>query len=95
MPAMNYDVKWPDGDVTTCYSPSLVIKDFFEVGQSYPVSDFLDRARSATRIASERVAAKFGFVCSKASDQLYEIETKAALFSEAPNAQVQVISFNE
>ena len=35
----------------TCYSPSLVIKDFFAVGQSYPLPDFLRRSREALTIA--------------------------------------------
>ena len=45
MPEMRFRVRWPDESVSTCYSPSLVVKDFLEVGQSYAVEDFLARSR--------------------------------------------------
>ncbi|MET9080315.1 hypothetical protein ABZX77_00205 [Streptomyces sp. NPDC004237] len=32
MPEMYFDVRWPDGDVQRCYSPSTVIEDYFTVG---------------------------------------------------------------
>jgi len=35
MPAMHYRLRWPDASESTCYSPSLVIKDYFETGASY------------------------------------------------------------
>ena len=60
MPEMRFVVRWPDGRQDSCYSPSLVIKDFLREGESYPVSDFLQRSRQALQIASERVEAKYG-----------------------------------
>ena len=48
-------IRWPDGVVESCYSPSLVIKDFFAPGESYPLADFVERSRTALHIASERV----------------------------------------
>ncbi|QHJ00951.1 MSMEG_0570 family nitrogen starvation response protein [Xylophilus rhododendri] len=94
MPAMHYTVRWPDATQSTCYSPSLVIQDFFQPGQDYPLDDFLRRVREATAIASDRVRAKFGFACSMAADQLVEIETRARDFSETPGAQVHVVAFD-
>ena len=55
MPEMRFHIRWPDGAVETCYSPSLVVKDFFSPGESYPLADFLQRSRTALDIASERV----------------------------------------
>ncbi len=95
MPAMHYLLRWPDASVSTCYSPSLVIKDYFEVGASYPLADFLQRVREATGIASERVAAKFGYACVRAADQLATIEAQAARYADRPEARVQVIAFRE
>lgn len=94
MPAMHYTVRWPDATVSTCYSPSLVIQDFFEPGQDYPLDEFLRRVREATHIASERVRAKFGFACSMATDQLAITEEKAARFAAQPGATVQMVSFD-
>lgn len=95
MPAMHYRLRWPDASESTCYSPSLVIKDFFEPGKSYALSDFLGRIRQASQIANDRVQAKYGFVCSRAGDELGQIERHAARFSEDPRAHVQVIDFQE
>ena len=95
MPAMHYRLRWPDASVSTCYSPSLVIKDFFEPGTAYALPDFLQRVREATQIASDRVAAKFGFACSRAADQLADIESKAARFADQPLARIEMLSFEE
>ena len=95
MPAMHYRLRWPDASETRCYSPSLVIKDFFETGASYPLPDFLRRIREATLIASDRVALKYGFGCSMAADQLAAIEREAARHIERFGARVDVIAFEE
>lgn len=95
MPAMHYQLRWPDASETTCYSPSLVIKDYFQPGAAYPLPDFLQRVREATQIASDRVQAKYGFACSAAAEQLRSIEHTAARFSQQPDARVQVIAFQE
>ena len=65
------------------------------MGQTYPLADFLVRARAATQIASDRVAAKYGFACSQALDQLARIEAEASRFSGQPQAAVAVIGFEE
>ena len=95
MPAMHYQLRWPDASESTCYSPSLVIKDYFEIGTSYALPEFMQRVREATQIASDRVAAKFGYACSRASDQLTTIETHAARFAGDPDARVEMLAFQE
>lgn len=94
MPEMHFTVRWPDNTVSDCYSPSLVIKDYMEVGASYSVADFTERSRTALNIASERVRAKFGYACSSALDQLARIEHKAGEFGAAPDAQVTIEKFS-
>jgi uncharacterized repeat protein (TIGR04042 family) len=90
MPEMRFTVRWPDESVSTCYSPSLVVKDYLAVGQTYPLPDFMTRCRTALTIASERVKAKYGFYCTGASSQLGELERMAERFekAEAPNVTV-------
>jgi uncharacterized repeat protein (TIGR04042 family) len=95
MPAMHYQLRWPDASESTCYSPSLVIKDYFKTGTSYTLPEFLQRVREATQIASDRVAAKFGYACSRASDQLATIEAQAARFAGDPDARVEMLAFQE
>ncbi|MCW6510915.1 MSMEG_0570 family nitrogen starvation response protein [Lichenifustis flavocetrariae] len=95
MPEMRFCVRWPDGAEESCYSPSLVIKDFFVPGESYPLADFLSRSRQALTIASDRVQARYGMPCSLALGQLQRIEAAGNGFSDAPDARVTVLSFLE
>jgi uncharacterized repeat protein (TIGR04042 family) len=92
---MHFQVQWPDQTQTNCYSPSLVVKDFLKVNETYTVEEFLNLASQALHIASERVREKYGFACSQAMDQLSEIELKAATFAKTPQSKVTVLSFKE
>jgi uncharacterized repeat protein (TIGR04042 family) len=95
MPEMRFRIRWPDGSSESCYSPSLVIKDYFAVGTDYALSDFLARSRTALGIASERVRAKYGMPCSRALAQLARIETAASAFVGDPGSRVAVDAFDE
>jgi uncharacterized repeat protein (TIGR04042 family) len=95
MPEMHYRLRWPDDSEVSCYSPSLVIKDHFATDTSYPLADFLARIRTATQIASDRVAAKYGYACSRAADQLAQIEAMAGRFRDWPQAEVRMVQFLE
>lgn len=95
MPQMRFRVRWPDDTVTSCYSPSLVIKDYFEVGQAYALEDFVARSRESLTIASARVKAKYGFSCTAAAEQLQAITDRAAEFAGAAQAQVIIEGFDE
>jgi uncharacterized repeat protein (TIGR04042 family) len=93
MPEVHFRIRWPDGGIDTCYSPSTVIKDFFVVGQPYPLDEFLQRSRSGLEAASERVRALYGMSCSRALGQLAAIEAKAKK-QPADGAQVRVEAFS-
>ncbi len=95
MPEMRFTVRWPDEKVDSCYSPSLVIKDYLTPGQSYPVAEFVSRTREALTIASDRVKKKYGFHCTGASSQLMDIERSASKFAADPAATVKVLKFEE
>ena len=94
MPEMRFDLRWPDGSAMSCYSPSLVITEHFVPGASYPLADFLDRARGALAEASERVRLRYGFACSRALAQLDSIEQRALDFAATPDAAVTVTGFH-
>ena len=95
MPEMTFSVRWPDGTDSHCYSPSLVIRDYLAVGESYKLHDFLQRVRTALNIASDRVQQKYGFPCSRALGQLEVIERRAAEFVGSQGAAVQTLAFDE
>jgi len=93
MPEMHFLVRWPEGDEMRCYSPSLVVHEYLEVGRAYAVGDFLARSRTMLHIASERVRAKYGYACSAAMDQLAEIEARATTCAETGGGAVTVLAF--
>jgi uncharacterized repeat protein (TIGR04042 family) len=94
MPEMTYRLRWPDDVETECYSPSLVIRDFFATGADYALEDFLRRLREATAIAAERVRVKYGVPCPRALAQLREIETQALRFEDQDQARIVMLSFS-
>lgn len=95
MPEMRFTIRWPDGTLEGCYSPSLVIKDYLTPGESYALADFLARSREALTIASQRVEARYGFPCSRAMGQLARIEAAGRTHSTHPDPRVAVEAFDE
>lgn len=93
MPEIRFQIQWPDQSNDLCYSPSLVVKDYFIPGTEYDLEDFVTRSRTALTIASDRVAAKYGRPCGLALGQLQEIEAKAR--HQEPGTKVRVIQFIE
>lgn len=93
MPEMRFSVRWPDDTVTDCYSPSQVIREHMQAGAVYPITDFVERSRTALHIASERVRARYGYACSSALDQLRRIEETATRFVADPDARVEILRF--
>lgn len=78
MPAVHFRLRWPDGGVESCYSPSTIIKDYFVVGRDYTLAEFLALSRQGLHAASERVRVRYGGSgCSMAMAQLAAIEAKA------------------
>lgn len=88
MPEVHFEIAWPDGSTELCYSPSAVIKKYFQVGESYPLEDFVARSRQALNSGSERVKAKYGHPCGLALGQLEQIETKARTYQNDPQPTV-------
>ncbi|PZD74409.1 hypothetical protein C1752_01241 [Acaryochloris thomasi RCC1774] len=95
MPEMRFQIEWPDGTQETCYSPSLVVKDYLAVGETYSLEEFVTKIRAALKIASDRVQAKYGFPCGLALGQLKEIESKAMGYRDLPDPKVRAIQFIE
>ena len=93
MPETLFKVCWPDGAVETCYSPSTIIRDFYEVGRSYTLAEFLTASRQGLNAASDRVRMRYGSGCSRAMAQLAAIESRAKVLNE--NAAVKVEGFIE
>jgi uncharacterized repeat protein (TIGR04042 family) len=95
MPEIRFQIQWPDGSQETCYSPSLIVKDYFSPGETYDLEDFLQRARTSLTLASDRVQAKYGFPCGRALGQLQTLEHQASQFSTLEAPQVSLLQFIE
>lgn len=81
MPDVVFDVRWPDGSTQSFYSPSLIVKDYFEAGAEYTLDDFVARTREAMTLADERVRAKYGMGCSESAMTLAGVEYGARRFA--------------
>ncbi len=81
MPETRFTVRWPNGEIEKCYSPSTVVREFLTAETAYPLDEFVTRCRIALEKASTRVEAKFGYRCTNAEAQLTAIESKARTFS--------------
>ena len=93
MPEINFKIQWPDGKQETCYSPSLIVKEYFEPGERYSVADFVARSRESLTIASDRVQAKYGFPCSRALGQLRQLEATAENYGDPAEETVTFLRF--
>jgi uncharacterized repeat protein (TIGR04042 family) len=93
MPEMLFKIRWPDGAIEQCYSPSLVVQDHLAIGETYAMQEFLRRIRVALTIASDRVQEKYGFACSRAMGQLARLEAAAGRFDDSSGDRVTVLSF--
>jgi uncharacterized repeat protein (TIGR04042 family) len=82
MPALTFDIEWPDGEVMNCYSPSTVIRDYFRGGTSMTVGDIMETCQVALGLASARVEHRFGFRCTEAEAQRDAILDKARCFGK-------------
>jgi uncharacterized repeat protein (TIGR04042 family) len=87
---MTVTVRWPDGRVTDCYSPSLVMHDHLAPGTTYRVDDFARRSATALAEASERVRARYGFACTASAASLERIQFIASTFDA--DALVEVVA---
>ncbi len=95
MPEIRFLVEWPDGAKESCYSPSLIVKEYFTPNQDYSLTDFVERSRTALNIASDRVRAKYGRPCGLALGQLQQIEASAMKYHHLPEPKVRLLRFIE
>lgn len=93
MPEMLFRVRWPDGEVENCFSPSTIVREHLSVDEAYPVAVFAELAQAALEAANDRVRARFGMGCAQAQVQLAAIKAKAVHFADWPDPHVHVLAF--
>lgn len=87
MPVVYFTVTWPDGVAESCSSPSRAITEFLEA-KEYRVAEFAQAAKAGLDEASDRVLKKFGFACSAAADQWYQLSQRVAAFEDDDTVSV-------
>ncbi|MDQ6776278.1 MAG: MSMEG_0570 family nitrogen starvation response protein, partial [Actinomycetota bacterium] len=88
MPSVEFNLRWPDGAVQRCYSPSTAIEQVLVEGGAYPVGELLRRCRAGLERGSERVREQRGFACTAAAEQLATIEGRAGSMAAGDDATV-------
>ena len=82
MPEMTFTLRWPDGAIQDCYSPSLVMHDFLTDDTSYPIDEFMSRAVTALTQAGERVKARYGRYCTSAAAQIEALQQSSTRYRD-------------
>lgn len=93
MPALNFEVEWPDGEIMTCYSPSTAILELINTGAVFTVASFVETSDLAMSKADERVMERFGYSCKVIARQREKIALMAQKFSA--DEQVRVVGISE
>ena len=88
MPEVHFQVQWPDGEITRCYSPSTIVLEYFQEGLHLTVGELSKRSVEALDHASRRVEAKFGYRCTSAAAQRDVILSTAKRFRDTEDARI-------
>lgn len=90
MPEVNLTLRWPDGEASHFYSPSTVVYEFLQPGDSLRVADLEQRGLMALQQASERVRERYGFACTRTDEEAVKLKQRLALYDR--DAMVQVLA---
>jgi uncharacterized repeat protein (TIGR04042 family) len=77
MPEVRLSVEWPDGRKSELYSPSTVILDYLQPGQTLSVAELTSKGMAALEMASERVRARYGFACTRTDEERLRLQQAA------------------
>jgi uncharacterized repeat protein (TIGR04042 family) len=77
MPEVRLSLEWPDGRRSELYSPSTVILDFLQPGQTLSVAELTSKGITALEQASERVRARYGFACTRTDEERVRLQQAA------------------
>lgn len=83
LPEVVFVLEWPDGERSTCYSPSSVVREHLKAGTRYSVTELLAICAIALGLASDRVEEVYGYRCTSAEQQLRDIQLRAGRFAGA------------
>lgn len=88
MPVTYVHIKWPNKQTDKIYSPSSVIEEYFNVGETLGVNEFLLKCNEGLAEASERVRKKFGYACTSAQAESLRITTMGKTFEASKKVEI-------
>ncbi len=94
MPETYVNIKWPNGESDSVYSPSSVIENYFNKNQDIEIISFVNTCEEALNEASNRVYEKFGFVCTAAISEAQRIKNKSEQIKTKGNVTIVSIKKN-
>jgi uncharacterized repeat protein (TIGR04042 family) len=89
MPEVYMQIEWPDGESDRVYSPSSVIREFFQEGETMPITEFEERITAALRRAGERVREVYGMECASAKQELQRVRTVTQDSADGDTIQIK------
>lgn len=75
-------IEWPDATPDRVYSPSSVIREFFESGDRLSIAEFETQITRALTRARERVREVYGMECTAASAELQRVQAALQTFQD-------------
>ena len=89
MPEVVLELRWPDGEASSFYSPSTVVYEFLKPGDRLSIAELEQKGLAALTEASERVRARYGFACTRTDEEALKLRKRLALYSSPETVEVQ------
>jgi uncharacterized repeat protein (TIGR04042 family) len=89
MPEVVLELRWPDGEASSLYSPSTVVYEFLKPGDRLSIAELEQKGLAALREASERVRARYGFACTRTDEEALKLRKRIALYNSTETVEVE------
>ena len=92
MPEVMLQLRWPDGEASSFYSPSTIVYEFLKPGDSLSIADLEQKGLMALKEASERVRARYGFACTRTDEEALKLQKRLNMYGRSEIVEVRDIT---
>lgn len=89
MPEVVLELRWPDGEASSFYSPSTVVYEFLKPGDRLSIAELEQKGLAALSEASERVRARYGFACTRTHEEALKLRKRVAQYNSTETVEVE------
>jgi uncharacterized repeat protein (TIGR04042 family) len=89
MPEVVLELRWPDGEASSFYSPSTVVYEFLKPGDRLSIAELEQKGLAALSEASERVRARYGFACTRTDEEALKLRKRVAKYNSTETVEVE------